>query len=88
MSYFLWSTLPDAELMDLAERGELRANLPAQLERMANDPRSQELVENFVGQWLRARDVEHAVVDPLTILGLEEEHKRVRQELREASQAS
>lgn len=57
LSYFLWSSMPDDELFALAKAGELRANLPAQLARMMADSRSNELVENFTGQWLQARDV-------------------------------
>ena len=57
LSYFLWSSMPDDELFALAKAGELRANLPAQLARMLADSRSSELVENFTGQWLQARDV-------------------------------
>ncbi len=57
LSYFLWSSMPDEELFALAAAGQLRANLPAQLSRMLADPRSAELVENFTGQWLQARDV-------------------------------
>jgi Protein of unknown function (DUF1592)/Protein of unknown function (DUF1588)/Protein of unknown function (DUF1587)/Protein of unknown function (DUF1585)/Protein of unknown function (DUF1595)/Planctomycete cytochrome C len=63
LSYFLWSTTPDDELMELAGRGELRANLDEQLERMIKDRRSEALAENFAGQWLRARDVENFEVD-------------------------
>ena len=56
LSYFLWSTMPDDELFRLAGEGKLRANLPAQVKRMLADPRSSEFVQNFVGQWLQARD--------------------------------
>ena len=59
LSYFLWSTLPDARLIDLAGRGELRSHLGSEVERMLADPKSNELIENFVGQWLQARDFEH-----------------------------
>jgi hypothetical protein len=58
LSYFLWSSSPDEALIELADRGELRRNLPAQIQRMLNDERSEELAANFAGQWLRARDVE------------------------------
>jgi hypothetical protein len=63
LSYFLWSSMPDDELIDLADRGELRANLPAQIERMLKDRRASELAKNFAGQWLRSRDVERFEVD-------------------------
>jgi hypothetical protein len=58
LSYFFWSTMPDATLRDLADRGELRKNLDAELDRLIRDPRSQQFVSNFTGQWLRLRDVE------------------------------
>jgi hypothetical protein len=57
LSYFLWSTMPDEELMGLAARGELRKNLKLQVKRMLADPRAQSLSQNFTGQWLQARDV-------------------------------
>jgi hypothetical protein len=63
LSFFLWSTMPDDELMEQAERGELRANLAAQVQRMLKDERAGQLAENFAGQWLRARDVERFEVD-------------------------
>jgi len=57
LSYFLWSTMPDAELTSLAQKHELRKNLDAQIKRMLQDVRAQALVENFAGQWLELRDV-------------------------------
>jgi mono/diheme cytochrome c family protein len=58
MSYFLWSTMPDAELRELAGRGQLRANLDAQIQRMIADEKSAALVQNFAGQWLTLRKLE------------------------------
>lgn len=63
LSYFLWSTMPDDELSALADRGQLRTNLSAQVARLVKDPRSAALAKNFAGQWLRARDVENYTVD-------------------------
>jgi hypothetical protein len=63
LSYFLWSTTPDNELMDLARRGELRKNLEPQVKRMLASPRSRELVENFAGQWLQFRNLDAAHPD-------------------------
>ncbi len=59
LSFFLWSSLPDDELLDLAERGKLKdpAVLEQQVKRMFADPRSQALVDNFAGQWLYLRNV-------------------------------
>ena len=63
LSYFLWSTMPDDELLDLAERGELRKNLDAQVKRMLASPKSQALVDNFAGQWLQFRNLDAAHPD-------------------------
>lgn len=65
LSYFLWSTMPDEELMRCAERGTLRnpATLKAQVQRMLKDPRSHALAENFAGQWLELRRLESVVPD-------------------------
>jgi hypothetical protein len=52
LSFFLWSSCPDEELLDLAERGELAANLGAQVRRMLADPRATALVDQFAMQWL------------------------------------
>ncbi len=68
LSYFLWSTMPDAELMDLASRGQLRANLDAQVKRMLADPRADNLARNFTGQWVQARDVEGIASNPRDII--------------------
>jgi hypothetical protein len=57
LSYFLWSSMPDAELFDLAARGRLRKELPAQVRRMLQDPRSAAFVQNFAGQWLTLRNL-------------------------------
>jgi len=66
LSYFLWSTMPDAELFELAKRGELRANLDAQITRMLADEKSQALVNNFGGQWLQLRNLEDITVSEST----------------------
>ncbi|HET7810648.1 MAG TPA: DUF1592 domain-containing protein [Steroidobacteraceae bacterium] len=68
LSYFLWSTMPDAELMQLASRGELRHQLGPQVTRMLADPRAESLARNFTGQWLQARDVEGIASNPRDIL--------------------
>jgi hypothetical protein len=70
LSYFLWSTMPDQTLFDLAQRGELRKNLRAQVERMLRDPQSEAFTHNFTGQWLQARDVEFVPINKRAILGL------------------
>jgi Protein of unknown function (DUF1592)/Protein of unknown function (DUF1588)/Protein of unknown function (DUF1587)/Protein of unknown function (DUF1585)/Protein of unknown function (DUF1595)/Planctomycete cytochrome C len=55
LSYFLWSSMPDDELFREARAKTLRANLRRQVVRMLEDPRSDEFVENFAGQWLQLR---------------------------------
>ncbi len=68
MSYFLWSTMPDAELFQLAGRGELRKNLAGQARRMLKDARGEALTRNFVGQWLQVRDVEGFTINTRAVL--------------------
>ena len=70
LSFFLWGSLPDDELLSLAFNNKLRPNLHAQIDRMLADPRSGRLVESFIGQWLQARDVESVPVSAKDILGL------------------
>ena len=57
LSFFLWSSIPDGELIDLASENRLGdpAVLEQQVRRMIRDPRSEALVENFIGQWLNVR---------------------------------
>lgn len=57
LSYFLWSSMPDDQLFDVAKEGRLRLNLEAQVKRMLKDPRAKALVENFGGQWLQFRNL-------------------------------
>jgi mono/diheme cytochrome c family protein len=66
LSYFLWSSMPDDELLTLAQQGELRknANLEAQVRRMLRDGKSGALVENFAGQWLQLRNLRNMTPDP------------------------
>ena len=60
LSYFLWSSTPDAELLRLAGRGTLRqpAVLAAQVKRMLRAPKAFALVENFGGQWLQFKNID------------------------------
>lgn len=66
LSYFLWSSLPDEELLQLAEQKRLRAPgvLEAQLKRMLADPKSAALAANFAGQWLETRNLSSVKPDP------------------------
>jgi hypothetical protein len=65
LSFFLWSSIPDDELLDLAARGKLRTpqELDRQIARLLADPRSDSLVENFVGQWLELRNINNVSPD-------------------------
>jgi len=60
LSYFLWSSMPDAELLREARLGKLRQGpaLNAQVLRMLHDPKSSRLVENFAGQWLQFKNID------------------------------
>jgi len=73
LSYFLWSSMPDEELLRLAEQGRLRTNLSAQVARLLKDHRSDALVSNFAGQWLRARDIESIPIEARAVLARERE---------------
>ncbi len=53
LSYFLWSSMPDDELLELAEKNQLTGNLEAQVKRMLADPKAIELGSNFGTQWLQ-----------------------------------
>ncbi|MGY8691161.1 MAG: DUF1592 domain-containing protein, partial [Verrucomicrobiales bacterium] len=66
LSYFLWSSLPDEELMQVAaedQLGDLKV-LRAQVKRMLADPKAQALVTNFTGQWLQTRNLASVEPDP------------------------
>ncbi len=71
LSYFLWSTLPDDELLQLAGTGQLRNHLEAQVQRMLADPRSEAFVDNFAGQWLQSRDLPDLPINAPEILARE-----------------
>lgn len=63
LSFFLWSSTPDDELLDLAARGQLRSKLDAQINRMLASNKSDAFVENFAGQWLQFRNLDAAHPD-------------------------
>ena len=74
LSFFLWSSIPDDELLALAVADELGQPdvLERQVDRMLNDPRSRALVENFGGQWLQLRKLVNAVPDTATYTAFDE----------------
>ena len=61
LAYFLWSSIPDDELVRLAAEGKLRdpGTLEGQVQRMLADPRSEQISTNFAGQWLRLAGIKH-----------------------------
>ncbi|WP_031498293.1 DUF1592 domain-containing protein, partial [Bryobacter aggregatus] len=67
LSYFLWSSTPDEELISIASRGLLHEpkRLEAQVRRMLADPRADTLSTNFASQWLTLQNLTHALPDPL-----------------------
>jgi Protein of unknown function (DUF1592)/Protein of unknown function (DUF1588)/Protein of unknown function (DUF1585)/Protein of unknown function (DUF1587)/Protein of unknown function (DUF1595)/Planctomycete cytochrome C len=65
LSYFLWSTMPDDVLFELAEKRQLRKNLEAQVRRMLHDPRIRALTDNFADQWLQLRNLKGMTPDPV-----------------------
>jgi hypothetical protein len=66
LSFFLWSSIPDGELLSLAEANQLHepATLEKQIRRMIADPRSSAFTENFAGQWLYLRNLDLVKPDP------------------------
>ena len=81
LSFFLWSSLPDDELLSVAERGELGApdELRRQVRRMLADPRASALVENFAGQWLYLRNLANTNPDPPTFPDFDDNLRRALQ---------
>jgi Protein of unknown function (DUF1592)/Protein of unknown function (DUF1588)/Protein of unknown function (DUF1585)/Protein of unknown function (DUF1587)/Protein of unknown function (DUF1595) len=67
LSFFLWSSLPDDELLNVAVRGKLKdpVVLEREVRRMLADPRSESLVTNFAEQWLYVRDIDSKKPDEL-----------------------
>jgi hypothetical protein len=68
LSFFLWSSIPDDELLAVAEKGQLHdpAVLKAQVKRMMADSKSDQLIKNFVGQWLFLRNIARIAPDTTT----------------------
>jgi mono/diheme cytochrome c family protein len=68
MSFFIWSSLPDDQLLTVAAQGKLRdpAVLERQVKRMLADPKSKALVDNFAAQWLFVRNLQSVLPDTQT----------------------
>ena len=64
LAYFLWNGPPDERLLDLADRGQLRAQLAPETQRLLADPRAQRFIQNFAGQWLEVRNLPLRTPDP------------------------
>jgi hypothetical protein len=73
LSFFLWSSIPDDDLLDLAVKGRLKdpAVLEQQVRRMLADPRSQTLATNFAAQWLYLRDIDAKNPSPRVFPGFD-----------------
>lgn len=85
LSYFLWGGPPDDELLAVAQRGELRENLNQQIDRMIEQEwRLRVGVGNFVGQWLKTRDVHNVAIDVRRVLAYREDEKVFQWPVREA----
>ena len=64
MSYFLWSSIPDDSLWELAKKGKLRENFRQEFNRMISDKKIEGFINNFCGQWLQLRDLNLVNPDP------------------------
>lgn len=76
LSYFLWSSMPDDTLLDLAARKQLTPNLPAQVQRMLRDPKAQSLVQNFAMQWLQLQRLKSFAPDTSLFPNFDENLRR------------
>jgi hypothetical protein len=67
LSYFLWKSLPDEELLDLANKGLLSNpdTLTEQTKRLLNDPKATRFIRDFLGQWLRLYDIDATTPDKI-----------------------
>lgn len=73
LSYFIWSSMPDDQLFELAAKGQLRTNLELQVRRMVKEPKSIAFVQNFAGQWLTLRKLATIAPDPKLFPNFDEE---------------
>lgn len=82
LSYFLWSSMPDEPLFELAAKGGLRVEsaLEEQVRRMLADKRSQALIDHFVGQWLELRKLDEVAPDPTRFPQFDDSLRRAMRE--------
>ncbi len=76
LSYFLWCTMPDEELLALAAKNQLTANLDTQVRRMLKDPRGETLVKNFGLQWLQLQRLSAFTPDATLFPGVDDRLKK------------
>jgi hypothetical protein len=76
LSFFLWNTGPDEELLKLAETNKLKPAIPAQVKRMLNDPKASSLVSSFAMKWLTLTDLEQVVPDPALFPGFTDQLRK------------
>ncbi len=76
LSYFLWTTMPDEELFRLATKGQLTANLDAQVRRMLKDPKAETLTSNFALQWLQLQRLQTFAPDSKLFPSFDERLRR------------
>lgn len=81
ISYFLWSSMPDDELLLLAHRAQLRdrGKLLDKVARMIQDPRANQFVENFAGQWLQLRNLDRVQPDTRLFRSFDEQTRQLMQ---------
>lgn len=76
LSYFIWNTMPDQQLMERASSGTLRESLTSEVERMLADSRAQRFVEQFTDQWLKLDRVDNVAVNLDRYPGFDDRLKR------------
>jgi hypothetical protein len=79
LSYFLWGTMPDDELLAIADRGALHDQLDKQVARMVRDARVRHLSTSFAGQWLETRQLATFQPDPATFPDFDDELRSAMQ---------
>jgi mono/diheme cytochrome c family protein len=82
LSFFIWSSIPDDTLLDLAAKGALHQPevMQQQVTRMLADPKSQALVDNFAGQWLQVRNVRTHQPSPETLFHFDDNLRKALEE--------
>jgi hypothetical protein len=88
LSYFLWSSMPDSELTDLAAKGELRSRLSGQMTRMLADRRAKQFPRHFVGQWLQLRNVDSVTINAFAVISRDEQSGRSTEDFERRRQRS